>query len=307
MSNTSTPSSFKKIYLSLFFIGIGLLIASSFIYKDRRTVKISYREVPVQRGDLDVSIQSTGNVEPKNRFDIKTPIAGRIDEVLVKEGQLVKKGEVLAWMSSTERASLLDAARAQGPKALKRWEKNYRPTPILAPISGTIIHRSVEPGQSFTPVDTVLVMSDLLTVKAQVDETDISQVRLKGIATIILDAYPSQEIRAHVEHIAYDARTVNNVTTYIVDVLPEQTPEFMRSGMTANVTFSLASKKNVLSIPNDSLRVQDDKYSVLIKTPDQPLEKIIKVGLTDGKSTEVVSGLSEGDTILAAEITPGKK
>ena len=92
-------------------------------------------------------------------------------------------------------------------------------------------------------------MSDRLTVKAQVDETDIAEIHLKQRAEIVLDAYPDRAIPARVDQIAYEAKTVNNVTTYIVDVLPDKTPSFMRSGMTANVTFLTADKKGVLLVP----------------------------------------------------------
>src|SRR5262249_54993338 len=147
-----------------------------------------------------------------------------------------KKGQVMAWMSSTERAALLDAASARGEDELKQWEELYRPTPILAPIPGTVIARNVESGQTFTVSDAVLTMSDRLTVKAQVDETDIAQIALKQRASIVLDAYPQEKLDAIVDQIAYDAKTVNSVTTYVVDVLPRNTPKFMRSSMTANVT-----------------------------------------------------------------------
>lgn len=265
--------------------------------------KVTYREVAVERGDLQATILSTGVVEPENRLEIKPPIAGRIEEVLVKEGQTVRKGQILAWMSSTERAALLDAARSKGAEELKRWEQLYRPTPVMAPISGTIILRNVESGQSFTNVDPVFVMSDRLTVKAQVDETDIAQIKLKQSASIILDAYPEQTIPARVDQIAYDATTVNNVTTYVVDALPESTPPTMRSGMTANVTFIVAEKQAVLLLPNDAIRVVDQRRTVMMKAPKghKPLEQEITVGLTDGKRTEIVDGLNEGDTVLAAE------
>ncbi|MGE0615022.1 MAG: efflux RND transporter periplasmic adaptor subunit [Bacteriovoracia bacterium] len=284
------------------------LAVGLFVWNQRRNrLEVTYREVPVKRADLEVTILSTGTVQPKNRLEIKPPVAGRVEDVLVKEGQIVRKGQILAWMSSTERAALLDAARSQGPEEVKRWQENYRPTPILAPISGTIILRNVESGQTFTNADPVFTMSDRLTVKAQVDETDIAQIRLRQSASIVLDAYSGQAIPAQVDQIAFDAKTVNNVTTYEVDVLPEHTPETMRSGMTANVTFVVARKGDVLVVPNDSLRVQDNRYSVLVKSPDPkgaPLEKRVETGISDGKRTEIVSGLSEGETVLAAEIKP---
>jgi macrolide-specific efflux system membrane fusion protein len=213
-------------------------------------------------------------------------------------------------MSSTERAALIDAASAKGPEELKRWTELYQPTPILAPISGTLIQRNVESGQTFTTGDAIMVMSDRLTVKALVDETDIAQIKLKQKAKIVLDAYPSQTIPAQVDQIAYDAKTVNNVTTYVVDILPEQTPAFMRSGMTANVTFFVASKKDVLLVPAGAVRMQDGSPVVTLKgqkasTPGADTK--IETGASDGKRIEVLSGLAEGDVVLEPQYVPGSK
>ncbi|MBI2519741.1 MAG: efflux RND transporter periplasmic adaptor subunit [Bdellovibrio sp.] len=298
------PPSRKKLWIILILLLIVVVAVSVFTYQKKNSLEISYREVRVTRENVAVTILATGTVQPENRLEIKPPIAGRIEKVLVEEGKKVRKGQILAWMSSTERAALLDAARALGAEELKKWEDNYKPTPIFAPINGTIILRNVESGQTFTNVDSVFVMSDRLTVKAQVDETDIAQVRLKQQATIALDAYPENNIKAYVDQIAFDAKTVNNVTTYIVDVLPQDTPDFMRSGMTANVTFLVTAKENILTVPSEALRVRDSKYVVMVKDikGKKPREIPVQVGITDGKRTEIIEGLVEGETILVAEI-----
>ena len=134
----------------------------------------------------------------------------------------------------------------------------------MAPIDGTIILKNIESGQTFSNTDAILVMSDRLTVKAQVDETDIAQIKLKQPAEIVLDAYPESKISGQVDQIAFEAKQVNSVTTYVVDVLPDQTPEFMRAGMTANVTFSIDSKQNVLLIPNEALKIKNGKTVTMI-------------------------------------------
>ncbi|GAB4511697.1 MAG: efflux RND transporter periplasmic adaptor subunit [Sulfuricaulis sp.] len=268
----------------------------------------AYREVSVTRGDLELTILSTGVVQPRNRLEIKPPIAGRAEQVLVQEGQHVAKGQIMAWMSSTERAALIDAARARGPEELKRWEELYRATPVLAPINGTVILRSVEPGQTFTGSDAVFVMSDRLTVKAQVDETDIAQIRLRQPAQLVLDAYPDQPFAGQVDQIAYDAKTVNNVTTYEVDLVPEKTPNFMRSGMTANVSFVMDTRRNVLLVPNAAMKSRNGDVHVLLastKSNGTPVEKRIKTGLSDGKHTEVLEGVTEGEKLLATQLQVG--
>lgn len=262
-----------------------------------------FEEVVVVRGDIAESILSTGTVQPENRLEIKPPIAGRIDAVFVEEGQEVHRGQTLALMSSAERAALLDAARARGPQELRRWEEYYRPAPILAPIDGTIISRNVEPGQSFTSQDALFVMSDRLTVKAQVDETDIAKIRLRQPAIVTLDAYPNEDIPSRVDQVAYDATTVNNVTTYIVDVLPDEVPEFMRSGMTANVRFTGEERPGVLVLPSNAVKNRDGKHVVVLapaRGNGTPEEREVEVGITDGMTIEIVSGLAEGDRALVA-------
>lgn len=301
---TQARSHKKKIIWGLALI---LLIAGGYAfyrYKNKGPAAPSYRAVTVEKGDLNITILSTGVVAPQNRLEIKPPIPGRVEQVLVEEGDRVRKGQILAWMSSSERAALLDAARSKGPEELKRWEGLYRPTPIIAPISGTIILKSVEPGQSFS-TEPVLVLSDRLTVKAQVDETDISQVKVGQKADIILDAYAKESISARVDKIAYDAKPVNNLTTYVVDVVPENTPEFMRSGMTANVTFMVETRSQVPLLPSEALKVEEGQFYVLTPSPQKdapPVQKPVKTGLSDGKQTEILSGLEPGDTVLIQEV-----
>lgn len=293
----------RKTVLAL--AGLAIVIAAAiFVWRSRQASALVFREARVERGTIDVTILATGTAQPENRLEIKPPIAGRVEKVLAREGQVVRRGQLLAMMSSTERAAMLDAARAKGAEELKRWEEMYRPTPVLAPINGTIILRNVESGQTFTNNDSIFVMSDRLTVKAQVDETDIAKIQLKQSAEIVLDAYPDQKLLAKVDQIAYDAKTVNNVTTYVVDVLPNATPKFMRSGMTANVTFLVQSKPNILVVPADALRARDGKMYALMKGVEgaEPVEREVVSGLSDGKRTEVVSGVSEGDFVLTAQL-----
>jgi len=279
-------------------------------WKGRSSSHVAYQEFQAERGDLAITVLSTGTVQPENRLEIKPPVAGRIDQVLVKEGQKVTKGQVLAWMSSTERAALLDAAQAQGPEEVKRWEELYRPTPVLAPLSGTLILRSIEAGQTVTNTDAILVMSDRLIVTALVDETDMAQIKLKQKADIVLDAYPNDKIDATVSQIAYEAKTTNNVTTYDINVLPKTIPPFMRSGMTANVTFYVDSRKDVLLIPTEAVNYHNGEPSVLVrdpKDPSTPIDRPIQLGLSDGRQSEVLDGLKEGDTVLSRKLVSGQK
>lgn len=283
------------------YIGIGILVVATVGYAiySKRSVRVTYKEHQVAKGDLEVTILATGTVQPENRLEIKPPVAGRIDRVVVEEGQKVYKGQTLAWMSSTERAAMIDSARSQGAEELKRWEELYKPTPIIAPIAGMIISKNVESGQTFSTNDAVLVMSNRLTIKAQLDETDLAQIKIGQPCEVLLDSYPDQTILAKVDRIAYEAKTVNNVTTYLVDVLPENAPEFMRSGMTANVTFHVNKKTGVVIVPTEFIRYETGKPTILVKRPgEEPLERDIKLGSSDGKQSEIVKGVDVDETVL---------
>lgn len=294
----------KWLWLS---IGTVVLVSGGIIWKKSSNPQVSFKEYKVERGSLLVSILSTGTVQPENRLEIKAPVPGRMNQILVNEGAKVKKGQILAWMSSTERAALLDAARARGQEEVDRWEEMYRPAPIIAPISGTIILKNIESGQTITSAEAIFAMSDRLTVKAQVDETDIAKIKLHQKAEIVLDAYPEQKIEAQVDQIAYEARTVNNVTTYIVDVLPVQTPDYFRSGMTANVHFYQDRRDDVLLLPSEALTMMNEKYSVQVKKEDGVEDRLIEVGVSSGKKTEIISGLAENEIVVKPDLAKSDK
>lgn len=261
-----------------------------------------FQAVPVVRDDLQITVLATGNVQPNNQLNIKPPISGRIEKILIKEGDYVHKGQTLVELSSTERATLLDAARAQGPAALAHWESLYTATPLLSPENGQIVYLPTVPGQIVSQSDNIMVMSDHLIVNTQVDETDLAQVKMNQDATITLDAYPGDPIDGVVRRISYQSTLVNNVTTYEVDVWPTKVPAFMRSGMTANVVFNVSEKDNILLVPSEAIQQANNGQSFVLKAGatknDKPQTVTVQTGLTDGKQTEVVSGLNEGDKIL---------
>ena len=108
--------------------------------------------------------------------------------------------------------------------------------------------------------------------------------------------------------IAYDAKTVNNVTTYLIDVLPTRVPAYMRSGMTANVSFPIGVKTGVLIVPSDVIKSKDGRPFVLVPSAEakgKPDRRDITLGNSDGKRVEIASGLSEGDSVLQPEFKLG--
>lgn len=256
------------------------------------------KEISPVMGTIRNVISTTGLVLPKNRLEIKPPVPGRLESILVKEGQDVKAGSIVAWMSSTERAALLDAARSKGEKELEYWQEAYKPIALLAPINGEVIVATMQPGQTVTTSDAVIVLSDQLIVRAQVDETDIGKVKASQKTIISLDAYPDNKIKAEVEHIYYESKTVNNVTIYEVDLTPDEVPPFFRSGMNTNIDFIESSRDNVLIMPLEAVYKDKDETFVLVARAQGHSRRPVKLGLSDDKNVEVVLGLELKDKII---------
>ncbi len=254
--------------------------------------------VAVRRGDISVRVLSSATITPENKLDIKAPLAGRAEAVLVEIGQKVKRGQTLAMMSSSERAALLDAARAKGPKESAFWEDIYKPAPLVAPLDGVIISRTLVPGQVVTTSDVAFIMSDHLIAKASMDETDLAKIFMGQRAVITLDSYPDQPIEGEVSKIAYNGLTTNNVTTYPVDVAMKSIPDFARSGMTASVGFLQETKKGVLLLPADAVSGGGTVQIPAGGTGQDSVSKTVTTGVSDGKNIEITGGLAEGEQVL---------
>jgi len=294
----------------LFFLFVTAITGAGLYYNKHKTGDqglFVVREIKPETGYIRLAVSTTGVVEPQNRLEIKPPINGRLEEIFVKEGDQVKEGQIIAVMSSTERAALLDAARAQGEKAIAYWKDVYKATPLIAPINGEVIVRDLEPGQTVTSETAVIVLSDRLIVNAQVDETDIGRIKKGQKSIFSLDAYPEMKIEGIVDHIAYESQLVNNVNIYEADIIPQEIPDFFRSGMSATIDIIITEKNNVLKIPEEAIQKDDGESFVQVKKGDKSIKTKIEPGIISEGVVEIVSGLNADDTILLATKKYGKR
>jgi len=253
-------------------------------------------------GTIEQSIDATGSVSPENRVEIKPPVGGRIEQLLVDEGDKVKRGQVVAWMSSTDRTAILDAARAQGPKQVKKWEDAYKPTAVFASLPGDVILRNVVVGQAVDAGTVLFAVADTLIVNAQVDESDIGRIKKGQKVRIRLDSYPDQSVEGKVFDILFEGKNVSNVITYGVKVRPNKVPPFFRSQMTANMSFLTKRKEDALLVP--AAAVKDGpggKRIVTIPAAEKgepPQTREVTTGIETDDQIEILSGLEAGDKVL---------
>ncbi|NTW57193.1 MAG: HlyD family efflux transporter periplasmic adaptor subunit [Chlorobiaceae bacterium] len=287
--------------------------AAFFLFRGKNQNGNQYVEIHPFRGTISSLVSTTGAVEPQNRLKIGSTVSGRIEEILVEEGQFVHKGDVLARLSSTERAALLDAAKLQGKSELDYWQKVYKETAVMAPMTGQVIVKSIDPGQTVTTSDSLFVLSDRLIVKAYVDETDIGKLKIGQKAVIGLDAYPEIKVNGIVDHIYYESHLQNNVSIYYVDIIPESVPDVYRSGMSANIDIIVSEKRDALLLPSGALQNRAGVSAVMLKNASsdrKPVYRTVRTGLQDGQNTEILEGLEQNAVVLMPDTTfvlPTKK
>ena len=263
-------------------------------------------EYPVTNATIMCSVVSVGTIEPQNRLELNPPINGRIDQILVEEGDKVKKGQIVAWLSSTDRAAVLDAASTLSKDEQEYWKSVYKPTPIIASIDGEVIVRRLEPGQTVSMSTPVIVISDRLIVRVRVDETDIGKIKVGMQAKIRLDAYPDIHIRGKVDKISYESKITNNVVVYEVEVLTDSCPDVFRSGMSVDVSIFHKDLKDILAVPFDAVNFEGGRAYVNVKSAGkkEPEKREIVIGVTDNRNYEVVSGLADGEVVMVQRKAP---
>lgn len=183
---------------------------------------------------------------------------------LVREKDLVERG-LDAQMNldaavTTEESNDADLKSAQA--ALDRAKINLDYATIYAPISGVIVDRPVNVGQtvaaSFSSPTLFTIANDLrqMQVQTTVDESDVGRVSIGQDATFTVDAYPDDQFKGSVSQIRLAPQSIQNVVNYIVviDVLNDQLK--LMPGMTANVKIKAASASDALKVPNMALRFQ---------------------------------------------------
>ena len=157
-----------------------------------------------------------------------------------------------------------ESAVVQAQAQLDNSKLNVEYTFIKAPVSGIVIDRKIDPGQTlaaqFQTPELFVVAPDMrkkMHVHASVDEADIGMIQIahdKHLpVTFTVDAYP-ELFTGQVEEIRLSSTTTQNVVTYPVIVAAANPDLKLLPGMTANISFEVDRRKGVLKIPNSALR-----------------------------------------------------
>jgi HlyD family secretion protein len=208
------------------------------------------------------------------------------------------------------------AQAAQAKAQVDLAQVNMKHTVIEAPIDGVVVARNVDVGQTVAaslqaPV-LFLIANDLtrMQVLANIDEADVGQLAPGSDVSFTVDAYPSDVFKGKVAQVRLAPTTVQNVVTYtaVIDVGNEELK--LKPGMTANVTVVSERRENVVAVPNSALRFRPQAGGPRIVWKVEGEELVparVRLGLTDGVNTEVVSGeVREVDRVATPALPAGE-
>lgn len=220
-------------------------------------------------------------------------------------------------------AAASEAKITQAEAALRLSETNLRYTAIESPVSGIVVSRNVDVGQtvaaSFQTPTLFTIAEDLsrMQINCSVVEADIGRVQEGQAVEFTVDAYPESIFSGVVFEVRNSPIIVQNVVTYDVVVKVENPKLLLKPGMTANVRIITSVRNDVLKLPNAALRFtppdarkenagQKGK-AVWIVENNKPKRLPVTIGISDGSFTEMIAGdVGQGQELIAEVLLKSK-
>ena len=201
-----------------------------------------------------------------------------------KNKQLYEKKYIseLDFISSQTDVESALATLKSAQYALEKAQTNLDYAYIYAPISGKVIDRSVEEGQtvaaSYSTPTLFTIAEDLtkMRILADVDESDIGEIKEGQKVTFTVQTYSDKTFEGKVTQIRLQSTVTSNVVNYTVVIQADNSGMFLLPGMTATIDFYVNSRENVLLVPNTALRYQpdDDQLEALMKNMKAEMENM---------------------------------
>jgi HlyD family secretion protein len=259
----------------------------------------------VKKGQLLAELDPTPfqqQVEQRQADVVKSQVEVTNNEITYNRQKRLFAAGLIAQSDLDAAKASYDAARAQldlSRASLRQAQTNLGYTKIYSPIDGQVVARAYDIGQtvaaSFSAPTLFTIAQDLtkMQVQADVDQSDIGQVKVDEQARFTVDAYPDQEFRGQISQVRLNATVNQNVITYPVIIAVPNPDGKLRPSMTANVTIEVSRVRDVLRVPNAALRFRPETQ--------------------EGKSGDTASGGSgrrrsdAGSGGPRAEATPGQQ
>jgi len=207
-----------------------------------------------------------------------------------------------------------EAAKSQVASAigqLKRDKANKGYTIIKSPVSGVVVSRNVDIGQtvaaSFQTPTLFTIAQDLqhMQIDTSVAEADVGGIRVNQTVNFTVDAYPDRVFQGKVFRIRLDSKVLQNVVTYDVVISVNNPEEILLPGMTAFVSIVIDERNDILKLPLAALKfrpaggIGKPGKNVYRSENNKAVAVPVQIGIADGKYAEITGGdLKEGDLVI---------
>ncbi len=278
--------------------------------------------VVVTKKDIVRTIAAFGEVFPKEETVLRFKTGGIVHEIAVKEGHRVQKDQVLARLSNAQQELKLlqarnayEAAKITAPpnevqiKELeyKIAQEEYEYTILKAPWDGEVIAIYVQEGDNISKGDSATSSTDIMTllnrdemfVTVDIDEVDIREIAVGQQARVTLEAYPGLQLSAEVSYIDYRAVAKGSTKAVAVTLKLFQDDPRIKPGFSAKVEIVVAEAKDALQVPLTAVRTVGGRSFVALVKGTTTEQVPVAIGLTTDEVVQIVSGVQEGDRVLA--------
>lgn len=235
----------------------------------------------VRRGYIAQTLSYTGNIAGEEQVTVH-PIeeTGRLIKYLVREGDVVKKGQVIA---------LVD-------RSIKGME--YRDAKITSPISGTVGMLFLDKGAMVAPQIPIAMIADInrVKIKIQVIEKDLAKVHKGQSVVITMDAYPGEKFRGKLEQLS---PFVDPMTRTVEgEIIVPNPGHLLKPGMFARIELITEEHTNTIVVPEKTVIEKDGERVVFVLKGEHAEIREVETGIENKRSIEILKGLKIGEKVI---------
>lgn len=189
---------------------------------------------------------------------------------------------------------------------------------VRAPFAGTVVAVNVEKGDAVSSGTAVATLvTDEQIIEITLNEVDVAQVKVGQPATVTFDALPDLTLTGSVAQVDAVGTTSQGVVNYGVQLSLDTQDERVKPGMSVSVAIIIVTKMDVLLVPNAAVKTANGGQYVEVLDEAQitaaaaggvtsavaPQRQTVEIGVANDESTEILSGLAEGQTIVVRTAT----
>lgn len=289
--------------------------------------------------ETTVTTISTGTVEAEKNTPLAFTGTGRVAAVLIRVGDRVRKGQILAHLDHADLKSAFEesesewsrtqelfkeglvskAALDSAKRALEGARANFEKSMIRAAFDGMVTELNLEVGELAGPASsssgkTQIRLVDLQPriVTGEIDEIDLAKVKVGCRARIKINAVGAQPFEAKVSRVVpFISSTKDQDRTSRIELKVEKNNQLLPVGASADIEIVTDEKENALAVPSRALVGVRSERSVYVLDQGKAKKVRVQTGIGNYEKTEILSGIQAGErVILPAEdfvLTEGAK